>query len=70
MRKHVSIYKPYSGAYSMIAELMLKLGLPENLNMSYAISGSDANDSTIPRTFKNFGYTSGGSIESYNFDKP
>lgn len=69
MRKHVSIDNPYPYAYSMIAELMLKLGLPENLDMSYATSGSGAHDSTIPRTFKNFGYTSGGSIESYNYDE-
>lgn len=69
MHQHVSLYEPYAGAYDMIAELMLKLGLPANLDMSYTATGSYAYDSCVPRTFENFGYTSGGSIESYNYDE-
>jgi len=68
MRQYISIYQPYDPAYQMIAELMYMLGLPENLDMDYDLSGSGAYDSSVPRTFENFGYASGGSNQPYNFD--
>ena len=70
MRQHIS-YKygeKCEQAYAMIAELFLKLGLEENLEMTYGKDSSHASDYNVPRTFENFGYTSGGDIESYDFD--
>lgn len=72
MRQHISTSDPEMEAYDMISNLFLKLGLPENLNMTYGIygeSGSHASDYNVPRTFENFGFTSGGSIESYDYDE-
>ena len=68
MSKPEALYDNTSLGYQMIAELMLKLGLPENLDVDYDVEGSGAYDSDVPHTFENFGYTSGGSIETYNFD--
>lgn len=68
MHQYISIYYPYVPANQMIAELMYMLGLPENLDMDYGVSASGAFSSNVPRTFENFGYTSGGSIEAYNYE--
>ena len=68
MSKPEALYDNTSLGYQMIAELMLKLGLPENLDVDYTATKSTAKNANIARTFENFGYTSGGSIESYNFD--
>lgn len=68
MRKHKSNSQSYPLAHDMIGMLYLKLGIPENLDMSYNITGSGAYDSNVPRTFENFGYTSGGQNESYDYD--
>lgn len=68
MRDSSALYDSTSQTYQMVAELMYKLGLSENLNVDYDVNGSGAKDSNVPRTFENFGYTSGGSIESYNLD--
>ena len=69
MRQHKSTADPYSAAYSMIGELYYKLGLPENLDVSYSTTGSGAANANVPRTFTNFGYSSGGSIVTYDFDE-
>lgn len=69
MSKPEALCDNTSLGYQMIAELMYKLGLPENLNMSYGADISSASHSNVSRTFKNFGYTSGGSMESYNLDE-
>ena len=53
----------------MIAELYYQLGLPANLNMDYDVDGSGEYDTSVPRTFENFGYTSGGNITPYNLDE-
>lgn len=45
-----------------IATLMRRLGDPENLNVDYDTISSGAAQQNIPRTFKNFDYTSGGSL--------
>lgn len=69
MRQYQHGDGPDTPAYDMIAELMYVLGLPENLDMDYDVSGSGAYDSAVPRTFENFGYVSGGSNQSYNFSE-
>lgn len=68
MRKHKSNKQSYPPAHDMIGMLYAKLGIPDNLDMSYDTTGSGAYDSNVPRTFENFGYTSGGQNESYNYD--
>lgn len=67
MHNHTGIVS-YSPAYSMIGELYLKLGLPKNLDVSYAVDGSGAYDKNVPRTFVNCGFSSGGSIKTYDFN--
>ena len=52
-----------------IARLMQQLGLPNNLNMKYALEGSEAYTKDVPRTFRNFGYQSGGNVINYDTDK-
>lgn len=69
MQDRSGLYNSGSLAYQMIAELMYKLGLPENLDVDYDTDGSGADNANVSRTFRNFGYISGGSIESYNFDE-
>ena len=71
MRNHINSYtNSYSNAYTMIGELYYQLGLPANLDVTYdAVNGSGAACENIPRTFEHFGYTSGGSVVSYNFDE-
>ena len=69
MKDPNGLYNTGSLAYQMIAELMYKLGLPENLDVDYDVDGSGADSANVARTFRNFDYISGGSIESYNFDE-
>lgn len=66
MRQHTGTIS-YSPAYSMIGELYFKLGLSNNLDMNYSADGSGAYDSNVPRTFVNCGFSSGGSIQAYDF---
>jgi hypothetical protein len=53
---------------SGIASLMLLLGLPGNLNMSYGSNGSEALFSNVPQTLQNFGYSNPGTYANYNTD--
>lgn len=56
-----------SGA-DQLARLMQQLGLPSNLNMNYTETGSGASPYNISKTFKAFGYTSGGTLKAYNIE--
>lgn len=67
MRRHKSIKENYPEAYDMIGMLFLKLGIPENLDIEYRLAGSGSNNSNVPRTFVNFGYSSGGEFENYDY---
>lgn len=49
----------------MAAHLLADLGRPENLNMYYNPTGSGASSNNVPRTFRNFGYTSVSDIMDY-----
>ena len=69
MTKNKYAWNCTSTAQDQIAHLMVELGTKSNLDMSYNLSekgGSGANANNIPRTLKNFGYSSGGSIKGYN----
>lgn len=62
---------PYPPGYVQIATLMQQLGLEKNLDMNYGLredGGSGASPKNIPRTLKNFGYSSGGVLTDYNTD--
>jgi hypothetical protein len=59
-------YTYYSAAYDQIARLYQQIGLTKNLNVKYTSSGTEANAADIPRTLKNFGYSSGGTHGGYN----
>lgn len=60
----------YPVATDQIARLMQQLGLPENLDVQYEVvapgNGSSAFPEDIPHTLRNFGYTNGGVVISYN----
>ena len=43
-----------------IARLLQQLGLSQNLNINYSLSGSSAYTSDVPQTLENFGYSNGG----------
>ena len=65
------ISNPYAtycslSAQNEIARLMQLLGLTQNLNMNYGILSSGANPENIPRTLRAFGYSKGGTLDSYN----
>ena len=49
-----------------VAKLMRQLGSIKNLNMSYGLNRSSADDENIPHTLENFGYRKGGVCKSYN----
>lgn len=69
MNKHINNNRPYPAAYSQIARLMQQLGSKNNLNMDYGLAsdgGSGANPKNIPRTLKNFGFSNGGKLRSYD----
>lgn len=68
MRQHISSKngEKCAQAYGMISNLFLKLGLPENLNMAYGVSGSYALNNNVPRTFRHFGFANGGCQVGYN----
>jgi hypothetical protein len=55
-----------SAAAPGIALLMQQLGLSCNLNMSYGLDGSGADEANIPRTLRNYGYSNGGTHGNYN----
>lgn len=46
-------------AANNLGQLFWDLGLPANLNMNYGPDGSGSFSENVPRTFANFGYTSG-----------
>ena len=73
MQQHIStnyLYPPsYPPAYSMIANLLADIGLPQNLNMQYGATGSGSSLSYVPRTFANFGYAKSGVRVGYNEDR-
>ena len=48
-----------------VARLMSLLGTPNNLNVEYGVDSSSTDILNIPRTFENFGYTSGGTVSDY-----
>lgn len=48
-----------------IARLMQQLGLKDNLDISYGIKGSSAQDVTIIRTLRSFGYTTTMDLKDY-----
>ncbi len=49
-----------------VARLMEQIGLPENTNMDYHLDISEAEATSIPRTFEHFGYKCGGVVKDYN----
>ena len=62
----------YSDSWDLVQRLLSTLGLSENLDMTYGAvadgEGSGASSSNAGRTFLHFGYSSGGSLEDYNFN--
>ena len=48
-----------------VAVLLSELGTSENLNVHYGVKASSSSLEVIPRTFVNFGYSSGGYIVDY-----
>ncbi len=59
-------YSASESQIKSIGELFKTLGMPSNLDMSYSLEGSGAYSSNVPRTFSNFGYTT-GSLQDYNY---
>ena len=72
-------YPPSYGAYTFdwdsmiadtndndIAQLMLCLGLPYNLCVTYGLDGSGASIDNVPTTLENFGYSSGGDVDDFD----
>lgn len=59
-------------SWDLVQRLLSTLGLQENLDMNYGAvadkKGSSASCSKVSRTFENFGYADGGSLEEYNFN--
>ncbi len=55
-----------TAAWSGVQHLLAALGEPANLNASYGMNATGANMYNAPSTFENFGYYSGGAIESYD----
>lgn len=53
-------------AWNMVQTLIRRLGDEENLDANYGAS-TPASHYNSPRTFINFGYSSGGAIQSYNY---
>ncbi|MCR4910866.1 MAG: C10 family peptidase [Bacteroidales bacterium] len=54
--------------WTMLKNLLLHLGDPENLDASYKYDGTGASQYKAARTFVNFGYVRGGSIQNYQLD--
>lgn len=72
MNKHISTRYSYTPAHEQIARLMQQLGLSKNLDMNYGLpseGGSGANPKNIPKTLRNFGFSKGGSLSSYETDR-
>lgn len=57
-------------AKDMVAKLIFQLGRPQNLNIRYgAVAdeiGSSAPSANVPRTFVNFGYSKGRTLQAYD----
>lgn len=58
----------FTGA-NHIYRLLAMVGRPENLNASYGTAATGARLEDAPRTFRNFGYSNGGKVENYTFEK-
>lgn len=56
----------FTESVDMAAKLVADLGRPENLDMNYGIDASGASMDHVARTFRNFGYTSVGSLQDLN----
>lgn len=69
--QHPSSYNwsamPLNMGSAETSRLMRDLGLPSNLNMDYKCNGSGAQTAQSTSTFQNFGYSSGGSYNNYNY---
>ena len=52
-----------------IARLMEQLGRKSDLNLSYGVDETSGKFEDIPRTFRNFNYSNGGTIRKYNTDE-
>lgn len=57
----------YAGAWYGVANLLMTLGDPENLNATYGVGSTSSKTSYAPRTFENFGYQNGGTYADYSF---
>lgn len=64
-----NLMKYYASGADMIYQLFVDLGSSENLAMRYGEKESSASAENVPRTFRNFGYSSGGTLQDYNTDK-
>ena len=53
-------------AWSGVQHLLATLGEPDNLDANYGTTQTSASQYNTPRTFENFGFYSGGSIETYS----
>jgi len=58
-----------SGTYSWhrVKTLLRTLGDADNLDADYGTTGTDADINNAPRTFINFGFSSGGTIQDYDY---
>ena len=66
--KQTSAY-PIGESWEKVQRLLSALGAKDNLDMNYdKEDGSGAYRTNTPRTFENFGYVSGGSIQDYDFN--
>lgn len=69
-----TVYNRYSGTtagQTQVSQLIQILGLPANMDAQYGpatdSTGTSTSLNSIPQTFLNFGYTSGGTIDDYTF---
>lgn len=51
-----------------VGRLIEMLGRQQNLKAIYDAQGTKAPMSNVPRTFRNFGYTNGGTVSDYSFE--
>ena len=71
MRTVQNSWTESSTARSMVAHLIEYLCAPENLDADlgevYNAEGTAVNRNDTPRTFENFGYSSGGAVQDYDY---
>lgn len=56
-------------SWTQVKQLIRILGSKENLDADYGVEVTLAEVSNTSRTFKNFGFTDGGSFQGYNYSK-